>query len=95
MQKLTDEKRIEAAIDTLSSFMWECDLPYHHGMSPATWEPWAEERVKDFHLRVGLDLDLLETCDMGTLGHDLNGICSYWDMESHSMRDCFLPRCTK
>ena len=92
---MSDSERIAALVDELGSWMYEAGLSFHYCMDVDTWEEWATQKVEDFHEHVGLNLDLYAECDMGTIGHDINGICSYWDMESHKMRDCFLPRCAR
>lgn len=91
----TDRERIEKCITKLADFMDECGLEFPYGYSRSTWEVWSELKVMNFHKVVGLNLDLLEQCDLGSLAHDIGGICSRWNTVTESMDDCFLPRCTE
>ena len=90
----TDGERIEALVQKLGGWMEENDLPFHYGYPRSVWETWAEIKVRNFHKVVGLNLDLMEGVDFGSLGHDINGICAYWNTHSESMDNWFSPRCT-
>ena len=91
----TDGERIAVLVHYLANWMQANGLGFPFGYSQSTFELWATAKVLSYHRVKGLDLDVMEQVNVGHLGHDINGICLYWDTWLDEMQDCFEPRCAR
>lgn len=90
-----DGERIDRLITRVIGRMQEgqVDKRWNDPQYTAFFRLTARHKVMDFHEHYPLDLDLLEQVEDFHLIHDVFGLDQHWDVDEHTMTDCFWPRC--